>query len=117
LRLLFDQNLSARLVDSLADLFPGSLHVTAAGLGNADDEQVWRFAAVNDLVIVSKDEDFHQRAFLYGPPPKVVWVRLGNCTTETVEQALRSAETLLASFGAEPEAAFLVVQAETSSRR
>jgi predicted nuclease of predicted toxin-antitoxin system len=110
LRLLFDQNLSARLVDRLADLYPGSLHVTAAGLGNADDDQVWQFAAANDLVIVSKDEDFHQRAFLYGPTPKVIWVRLGNCTTETVEEALRSAEDLVSGFGENREAAFLVVE-------
>ena len=111
MRLLFDQNLSARLVDRLADLYPGSLHVTAAGLGNADDDRVWQFAAAHDLVIVSKDEDFHQRAFLYGPPPKVVWVRLGNCTTETVEEALRSGEDLVAGFGENLEAAFLVVEA------
>ena len=67
---MFDQNVSARLVDRLSDLFPASSHVTLVDLQTADDSDVWRFAAENDFVILSKDEDFHQRSFLYGPPQK-----------------------------------------------
>lgn len=79
-------------------------------MGTADDDVIWDFAASHDLVIVSKDEDFHQRAFLFGPPPKVIWVRLGNCTTQRIGQALQSASALVTDFYAEPGPAFLVIE-------
>jgi predicted nuclease of predicted toxin-antitoxin system len=74
-KLLFDQNLSPKLIAALEDLFPGSLHVREVALAQAGDEAVWNHAADHGFAIVSKDSDFHQRSFLYGPPPKVVWVR------------------------------------------
>ena len=38
-RLLFDENLAARLVGALADLYPGSVHVSDVGLAPAADRQ------------------------------------------------------------------------------
>jgi predicted nuclease of predicted toxin-antitoxin system len=108
-RLLFDQNLSPRLVASLGDLYPGSAHVREAGLLSADDIVVWEYAAENDFVIVSKDSDFHQRAFLLGHPPKVVWVRRGNCTTSEIAAALRERHADLLAFEADAEGAFLAL--------
>lgn len=72
MKLLFDQNLSHRLVGQLAVEYPGSSHVRDAGLATAPDPAVWAFAASNGFVIVSKDTDFQQRALLLGHPPKVV---------------------------------------------
>ena len=85
MKLLFDHNLSYKLVGRLADLFPDSEHVRNVNLHEADDRTVWEYARANGFAIVSKDEDFHQLSFLYGAPPKVVWVRLGNCTTADIE--------------------------------
>ncbi len=82
MKLLFDENLSDRLVDRLADLFPGSRHVKELGLEQRDDLVVWQHARDHGFVIVTKDGDFHQLSFLLGSPPKVVWLRLGNCTTK-----------------------------------
>ncbi|HYV12036.1 MAG TPA: DUF5615 family PIN-like protein [Pyrinomonadaceae bacterium] len=84
MKLLFDENLSPRLVVLLADLFPNSVHVRGVGLRAAEDSLVWNYAKDHDLVIVSKDADMHQRCFVFGAPPKVVWVRLGNCSTTDV---------------------------------
>ena len=70
MKLLFDQNLAWRLVRSLADLYPDSVHVRDVGLASADDAAVWEYAKENALTIVSKDGDFHQRSFLYGHPPR-----------------------------------------------
>jgi predicted nuclease of predicted toxin-antitoxin system len=89
-KLLFDQNLSHKLVRRLADLFPKSVQVRQVGLKEAGDPLVWEYAKNNGLVFISKDSDFHQRSFLYGYPPKVVWVRLGNCSTADVERVLRA---------------------------
>ena len=88
MKLLFDENLSHRLASLLADLFPDSVHVRDIGLKASDDIQVWDYAKSNDLIIVSKDSDMHDRSFLYGYPPKVIWVRLGNCSTSDVEKLL-----------------------------
>jgi len=81
MKLLLDQNLSQHLVVTLADLFPNSVHVRSIGLDTADDEALWNFAKQNDFTIVSKDIDFRQRSFLFGHPPKVIWIALGDCST------------------------------------
>jgi predicted nuclease of predicted toxin-antitoxin system len=57
-KLLFDQNLSPRLVGLLADVFPGSLHVRQVGLERADDESIWSLARDRSFAIVTKDSDF-----------------------------------------------------------
>jgi predicted nuclease of predicted toxin-antitoxin system len=76
-RFLLDQNLSPRLLADLADLYPGSTHARDVGLATADDNVVWGYAAQHGLTIVSKDADFHERSFVLGPPPKVIWIRRG----------------------------------------
>jgi predicted nuclease of predicted toxin-antitoxin system len=89
MKLLFDQNLSHRLVSLLASEFPDSMHVRSVDMARAPDAAVWNFARHNGLVITSKDSDFQQRALLLGHPPKVVWVRLGNCSTDDVAHLLQ----------------------------
>jgi predicted nuclease of predicted toxin-antitoxin system len=109
MRLLFDQNLSFRLVALLAAEYPGSDHVRNVGLSTANDEAIWQFAAQQQFAIVSKDSDFQYRALLQGNPPKVVWVRLGNCTTITVAELLRSRQPDLLAFEADVTASILVL--------
>jgi predicted nuclease of predicted toxin-antitoxin system len=109
MRLLFDQNLSHRLVTLLATEYPGSEHVRDAGLSSADDRTIWDYAARNGLVIVSKDSDFEQRALLYGHPPKVVWIRLGNCPTSSVVALLRARHADLTAFEVDPRESILVL--------
>lgn len=89
MKLLFDQNLSPRLCDSLADLFPDSAHIDSLGFGTADDRIVWDYARKNDYTVVTKDSDFSEIIVLLGFPPKVVWIRRGNCPTRAIEQILR----------------------------
>jgi predicted nuclease of predicted toxin-antitoxin system len=107
--LLFDQNLSHRLVRSLADIFPSSDHVRNVELGRADDDGVWEYAAAQGLMIVSKDSDFHQLSFVRSHPPKVVWIRRGNCSTSEIESLLRQHEADLRAFERDPDASFLVL--------
>lgn len=69
-----DQNLSRRLVNRLADIFPDSNHVQFHGLEEKTDTEIWEFAQTNDFCIVTQDADFAERSRLYGSPPKVVWL-------------------------------------------
>ena len=106
-RLLFDENLAAQLVVSLADAYPGSIHVGHAGLLGASDLAIWQHARQDELVIVSKDEDFHRLSVMFGPPPKVIWVRLGNCSTDDVIRLLRDRREEIEAFLQHEEAGFL----------
>lgn len=69
MKLLLDEHLSGRLVESLTDLYPGSEQVLLSGLGGAEDGAVWDHAKLHGLVIVSKDSDFRDRSILLGAPP------------------------------------------------
>jgi predicted nuclease of predicted toxin-antitoxin system len=109
LRLLLDQNLSFRLIGRLADLFPNATHVRDVDLGSADDETVWAYAKSHRCVIVSKDGDFHQRSFLLGAPPKIVWLRVGNCTTDEIETLLRDRAAEISDFIEDETAALFVI--------
>ena len=89
LLLLFDQNLSYKLVHRLEDLYPGSTHVKAENLDKASDTEVWSFASKNGFTIVSQDGDFFDLGVLKGAPPKVIWLRCGNTSTSNIETILR----------------------------
>jgi predicted nuclease of predicted toxin-antitoxin system len=89
MKLLFDENLSPKLPKRLNDLFPHSLHVREVGMKATIDPIVWNYAKDNDLMIVSKDADMHDLSLVFGNPPKVIWLRLGNCSTLEVENLLR----------------------------
>ena len=110
MRFLFDENLSRSLCERLSDVFPGSEHVCAVGLDHASDSEVWDYAKANELTIVTKDSDFHQLSFLHGAPPKVVWLRFGNCTTEMVEKELRRETEAVTNLENDEEAAILIIE-------
>lgn len=109
MKLLFDQNLSFKLCPQLADLFPDSDQVRRLGLDQADDRVLWQQAKTNGFVLVSQDSDFADMAALYGPPPKVIWLRCGNQPTNTIEKLLRDHAEAIASFEQDKDAACLEI--------
>ena len=109
MRLLFDENLSPRLTEALKELYPKSLHVRDVGLASADAAVIWAYAQEHGLVITSKDSDFRQRSFAFGPPPKVVWIGRGNCSTAEIEAILRERYDTLTAFSEDQESAFLAL--------
>ncbi len=109
MKLLFDQNLSRRLVTNLATEFPDSAHVGTLDLDTATDREIWDDAAEHDHVIASKDSDFRQLAFLHGPPPKVLWLRVGNASTSTIADLLRTHANDIKAFAQSEAEALLVL--------
>lgn len=109
MKLLFDENLSPKLADMLCDIFPDSTHVRNVGLKSADDPEVWKFAIDNGFLIVSKDADMHDRSLVLGFPPKVIWIRLGNCSTRQVEELIRRENATVSSFIDDEIASFLTL--------
>ena len=105
--LLFDQNLSRRLPALLAAEYSGAEHVVTSGLAADDDRAVWAYAAARGLAVVSKDADFAALSATLGPPPKVVWLRIGNGPTRDVAALLQSRLANVQAFLTDPAASVL----------
>jgi predicted nuclease of predicted toxin-antitoxin system len=88
MKLLFDHNWPPLLVSRHQDLFPQSQHVFTLGLDRASDLQIREYARAEDFVIVTKDADFSDLCVLLGFPPKIIWIRRGNCSASAVEDIL-----------------------------
>lgn len=84
MKLLFDQNISHRILDKLPELFKESSSVKREGLINEPDKVIREFAKLGGFVIVTRDSDFNDLTALYGFPPKIVWIRSGNLKTDDI---------------------------------
>jgi predicted nuclease of predicted toxin-antitoxin system len=109
LKLLFDENLSSRLVGALADQFPDSSHVNLVGLASATDQEIWAYARDHRFAVISKDDDFRSLSLVNGAPPKVIWLRIGNASTAGIEAFIRSALVKIRTFEISPEESLLVL--------
>ncbi|MBR1133327.1 DUF5615 family PIN-like protein [Bradyrhizobium iriomotense] len=109
MKLLFDQNLSFKLCQMIADLFPDSAHVRSHGLSEVADRVLWEFAKANGFAIVTQDVDFAEMAGLLGSPPKVIWLRSGNQTTAAIADLLRRQVQTIQSFEGDNGAACLEI--------
>jgi predicted nuclease of predicted toxin-antitoxin system len=108
-KLLFDANVSHKLVGTLAHEFPGSAHVRDVGLGAAEDSQIWDHARMGGLMIVSKDTDFRERSYVEGFPPKVIWLDVGNAGTVAIAELLRRERGRIDLFERQEEASLLIL--------
>ena len=109
MKLLFDQNLSLHLVPRLADLFPGSTHVHEVSLDKASDVDLWTYALTNGFTIISKDTDFSDLSELRGYPPKVIWIKMENCSTAVIEEILRKDLKDIQRFSEDPDRGVLIL--------
>ena len=109
MKLLLDQNLSRVLIRQLSGEYVESVHAAEIGLDSATDREIWEYAGERGYVIVSKDSDFRQLALLFGPPPHVVWLRLGNVSTGLIEALLRRSVEQVEEFAGSDEESLLVL--------
>ena len=107
MKLLLDQNLSFHLCDKLQNVFPNIKHVKEDSLEKASDDKIWQYALHNSYMIVTKDSDFSEKAIAKGSPPKVIWIKRGNCTTKNIEDLLRNNSLLIKNFSEDKESSIL----------
>ncbi|MEQ9426138.1 MAG: DUF5615 family PIN-like protein [Cyclobacteriaceae bacterium] len=88
MKLLFDENISFRIIKHLATDFPESVHISTLAKNRITDRQIWSLANENGLTIVTYDEDFYELQQLNGFPPKVIWLRFGNRPTQFIAEIL-----------------------------
>ena len=115
MKLLFDANVSHRLVRDLASEYPGSAHVRDVGLREAEDRQVWHHARTHGFVIVSKDTDFRERSYVEGFPPKVIWLDGGNAGTAAIAALLRHERERIERFEVLEETSVLILSIGASA--
>jgi predicted nuclease of predicted toxin-antitoxin system len=109
MKLLFDQNLSFKLCQTVADLFPESNHVRLLGLSEVGDRVLWDYAKANGFTMVSQDVDFAEMAALLRSPPKVIWLRGGNQSTVAISTLIRRHADLIVAFENDNDAACLEI--------
>jgi predicted nuclease of predicted toxin-antitoxin system len=107
--LLFDENLSPQLIRVLQSDFPNSTHIDSLGYRGAHDSFIWDYAKEHSLIIVSKDNDFRQRSFLFGHPPKVIWLSVGNAGTMRIADLLRNNTAVIRNFSEDQNTGLLVI--------
>lgn len=88
MKLLFDQNISFRILSKIEDIYPEAQQVRELGLEDSTDKQIWQYANQNNYTIVTFDADFFDMSNLYGHPPKIIWLRTGNRKTSDLERLL-----------------------------
>ena len=110
MKLLVDENLALRLTAILADLFPDSIHVSSMGLSSAPDAVLWEFAKEHGFTFLTKDKDFAGLSIAWGPPPKVILVQSGNCSTSTVERIIRTNAVRFSDFERDSTRGLLILR-------
>lgn len=98
MKLLFDQNISHRLISLIQDILPEARQVRQMGLENSSDKQIWEYAKEHDFTIVTFDDDFYDFSLVQGHPPKIIWIRTYKQTTKNVEEILRKHMNTLIDF-------------------
>jgi predicted nuclease of predicted toxin-antitoxin system len=109
MKLLFDHNLSHKLVPRLADIFPGSTQTRLLNFSTADDSTIWQHAKENGFVVVTLDKDFADLALQRGTPPKIIWLRCGNSSVPQIERLLRANFSDIEKFESHPDADVLEI--------
>ena len=110
MKLLVDENLAPGLAEQLADLFPGSVHVTSVGLGSMSDALIWEYAGANQFTLLTKDKDFVNLSLTVGSPPKVVLLQTGNCSTSQIERMIRTNAVRFSEFEIDGKRSLLLLK-------
>lgn len=109
MKLLFDQNISFRIVQLISPVFPDSNHVRGLNLENSSDIEIWNYARNNNLSIVTFDSDFVDLSTLKGSPPKIIWLRFGNTSTSGIAEKIIDNAEKIVDFLENKQSGFLVV--------
>lgn len=109
-KLLLDQNLSYKIIKHIVHLFPGSTHVRLVNLDTSDDLSLWKYAKENGYHIVTQDTDFNDISTLYGYPPKIIRINIGNTATQTIIELLQDKVETIKEFFNDENAGYLELE-------
>jgi predicted nuclease of predicted toxin-antitoxin system len=110
MKLLLDENISSKLVKFFTKDFPESTHIDFLQMQGTTDTNIWEYAQAENHIIVSKDNDFRQRSFLFGSPPKVIWLSVGNGGTKIIKELILKNISVIQRFSQDPTEGLLVLE-------
>ncbi len=102
MKLLFDQNISFRILSKIKGNFPDAKQVRQLGIENYSDIDIWKFAKENEFTIVTFDADFYDLSNFKGFPPKIIWLRFGNTKTDFIADIINSKNLIIKDFVSSP---------------
>lgn len=103
MKLLFDQNISHRILKYLPKIFENSSSIKNEKLINRDDRYIWNYAKVHNFTIVTQDSDFSDLNIFLGFPPKIIWLKTGNLSTKSLSLLIYEYQDELIKFSENPE--------------
>lgn len=98
MKLLFDQNISYRILKRLSEAYSSSSHVKKEGLINSSDLEIWEYAKNHQFILVTQDSDFNDIYLLKGFPPKILWLQAGNIRTNELANLLNNQQIAVREF-------------------
>lgn len=110
MRLLFDQNISFKVAKRIQDVFPGAKHLSDLRIEHYQDMEIWKYAKEENYCIVTFDSDFIDISTLKGFPPKIIWLRIGNTSTDNIVERLRKESGTIIDFISSHDEAFLEIK-------
>lgn len=91
MKLWIDAQLSPHLAPWLAERFGIEVwSVRRLGYLDAADETIFAAAREAEAVVMTKDRDFPELVERYGPPPRVIWITMGNTSNARLRKILDS---------------------------
>ena len=90
MKLLLDANVSWRLVAVLKEHFGECVHADDIPELEfpAKDSKIWQYAKDHGYAIITRDNDFNDLIAIKGFPPKIIWMRVGNCSRKFTSDLL-----------------------------
>jgi predicted nuclease of predicted toxin-antitoxin system len=110
LKLLVDENLPPRLAEDLTDLFPDSVHVRSVGLSSTADSSIWEYAKAHGFTFLTRDKDFANLSMTRGAPPKVILLKVGNCSTSRLASIVRNNAIRFSEFENDARRSLLILK-------
>lgn len=95
MKLLLDENLSRRIVPFIQEAYPDSTQVALIGLEQVTDSTIRQYAIDNNFVMTTKDADFYEMNLVYGQPPKIIWLKMGNQSKAATINALLNNQAII----------------------
>jgi len=102
-KLLFDQNISFRIIKQIPEIYSSSKHVRDIEIKNPTDKEIWDYAKSNGFTIVTFDADFNDLSTLFGNPPKIIWLRIGNTSTNNLIKLFIERQEIINEFISNPD--------------
>jgi predicted nuclease of predicted toxin-antitoxin system len=98
MQLLLDENISYRLVKRVSTYFPNCIQSFDVLPRKSTDRTIWEYALKNKYCTETFDEDFIELGLLKGYPPKIIWIRSGNCTTLELAKLFIAQQSIMEAF-------------------